>query len=113
MMRDYIDSLVHPTAQRDALTAARHRAFIAPRLLGSFVALAAFPLYLILRGVPSMLEVLVFGWLIAPILTAYFLSRTGRYETAHILCRRWRCPPSSLSWRCRPAASRRSRRSGW
>jgi cell cycle sensor histidine kinase DivJ len=84
-LRHYIDSLVHPTAQCDALTAARHRAFIAPRLLGSFVALAAFPLYLSLRGVPSMLEVLVFGWLIAPILIAYFLSRTGRYESAHLL----------------------------
>jgi cell cycle sensor histidine kinase DivJ len=84
-LRDYIESLVHPTAQRDALTAARHRAFIAPRLLGSFIALAAFPLYLSLRGVPSMLEVLVFGWLIAPILIAYFLSHTGRYESAHVL----------------------------
>ena len=38
-IRDYVDTLVHPTAQRDALTASRHRAFIAPRLLGSIVAL--------------------------------------------------------------------------
>ncbi len=64
---------------------ARHRAFIAPRLLGSLVALAAFPIYLIMRGVPSALEVLVFAWLIVPILIAYFLSRTGRYEGAHVL----------------------------
>jgi cell cycle sensor histidine kinase DivJ len=84
-VRDYIDALVHPSAQQDALTAARHRAFIAPRLLGSFAALAAVPLYLTIRGIPSALEVLVFGWLVAPILTAYFLSRTGRYEGAHVL----------------------------
>ncbi len=38
-----------------------------------------------MRGVPSALEVLVFAWLIAPILTAYFLSRTGRYQSAHVL----------------------------
>ena len=50
---NYIDALVHPAAQHDALTAARHRAFIAPRLLGSFAALACFPLYIALRGVPS------------------------------------------------------------
>lgn len=31
------------------------------------------------------MEVLVFGWLVAPILIAYFLSRTGRYEGAHVL----------------------------
>ncbi len=64
---------------------ARHRAFIAPRLLGSLIALAAFPVYLIMRGVPSALEVAVFAWLIVPILIAYYLSRTGRYEGAHVL----------------------------
>ena len=84
-IRDYIDTLVHPAAGCDALTAARHRAFIAPRLFGSFIALAAFPIYIALRGAPSMLEVLVFAWLIIPILTAYFLSRTGLYETAYVL----------------------------
>lgn len=84
-IREYIDSLVHPSAQQDALMEARHRAFIAPRLLGSLIALAAFPVYLIMRGVPSALEVLVFAWLIIPILIAYYLSRTGRYEGAHVL----------------------------
>jgi two-component system, cell cycle sensor histidine kinase DivJ len=82
---NYVDALVHPTARHDALTAARHRAFIAPRLLGSLVALASFPVYLAFRGVPSALEVGVFAWLVAPILIAYFLSRTGRYESAHML----------------------------
>ena len=84
-LRDYIDTLVHPSAQQDALTASRHRAFIAPRLIGSLVALAAFPVYVTLRGVPSVLEVVVFAWLVAPILIAYFLSRTGQYESAHVL----------------------------
>ena len=74
-----------PSAQHDALTAARHRAFIAPRLLGSIVALASFPVYLLVRGAPSVTELLIFAWLVAPILTAYFLSRTGRYESAHVL----------------------------
>jgi cell cycle sensor histidine kinase DivJ len=82
---NYVDTLVHPAAQQDALTAARHRAFIAPRLIGSFAALASFPVYLAFRGTPSLIEVAVFGWLIAPILTAYYLSRTGRYESAHVL----------------------------
>jgi cell cycle sensor histidine kinase DivJ len=72
-------------AQQDALTAARHRAFIAPRLIGSLAALASFPIYIALRGVPSIPEAGVFAWLVAPILIAYFLSRTGRYERAYIL----------------------------
>jgi cell cycle sensor histidine kinase DivJ len=82
---NYVDALVHPSAQQDALTAARHRAFIAPRLLGSLAALASFPVYIAIRGVPSGLELGVFGWLVAPIVIAYFLSRTGRYEDAHII----------------------------
>ncbi len=84
-VRDYVETLVHPSAQQDALTASRHRAFIAPRLLGSIVALASFPVYLFARGAPSAIELMVFAWLVVPILTAYFLSRTGRYESAHVL----------------------------
>ena len=84
-LRDYINSLVHPSVQQDALAAARHRAFIAPRLIGSFAALATFPIYLTLRGVPNWLEIIVFSWLVAPILISYFLSRTGQYESAHLL----------------------------
>ena len=84
-IRNYVETLVHPSAQHDVLTAARHRAFIAPRLLGSIVALSSFPAYLLVRGAPSAVELLIFTWLVAPILIAYFLSRTGRYESAHIL----------------------------
>jgi two-component system, cell cycle sensor histidine kinase DivJ len=82
---NYVDALVHPAAQQDAMTASRHRAFIAPRLLGSLIALASFPVYIAVRGAPSALEIGVFSWLVAPILIVYYLSRTGRYESAHIL----------------------------
>lgn len=84
-VRIYIESLVHPSVRHDALTAARHRAFIALRLLGSIAALATFPAYLVARGAPSAVELTVFAWLVVPILIAYFLSRTGRYESAHVL----------------------------
>jgi len=82
---NYVDALVHPAAQRDALTAARHRVFIAPRLLGSLAALASLPVYIAIRGVPSALEVGVFSWLAVPIVIVYYLSRTGRYDSAHVL----------------------------
>jgi two-component system, cell cycle sensor histidine kinase DivJ len=54
-------------------------------LLGSFAALALVPIYLMVRGAPGALEIIGFAWLIMPILVAYFLSRTGRYEAAHVL----------------------------
>ncbi len=84
-IRDCLDTLLHSSAQYDALTRARHRAFMAPRLLGSLAAFAAFPVYLAMRGAPTALEVAAFAWLIAPILLSWFLSRTGRYEGAHVL----------------------------
>ncbi|MGY8664572.1 PAS domain-containing sensor histidine kinase [Bradyrhizobium sp. UFLA05-109] len=85
IIRDCLDALLHPSARYDALTRARHRAFMAPRLLGSLAAFAAFPIYLAMRGAPSAIEVAAFAWLIAPILLSWFLSRTGRYEGAHVL----------------------------
>ncbi|WP_439374299.1 ATP-binding protein [Bradyrhizobium sp. DASA03120] len=85
IIRDCLDALLHPSARYDALTRARHRAFMAPRLLGSLAAFAAFPVYLAMRGAPSALEVAAFAWLIAPIMLSWFLSRTGRYEGAHVL----------------------------
>jgi len=84
-IRDCLDALLHPSACYDALTRARHRAFMAPRLLGSLMVFAAFPVYLAFRGAPDTLEVAAFAWLIAPILVSWFLSRTGRYEGAHVL----------------------------
>jgi cell cycle sensor histidine kinase DivJ len=85
IIRDCLDALLHPSARYDALTRARHRAIMAPRLLGSLAAFAVFPVYLAMRGAPTALEVAAFAWLIAPILLSWFLSRTGRYEGAHVL----------------------------
>ncbi len=85
IIKGCLDELLHPSARRDELTCARHRAFMAPRLIGSLVALAAFPVYLALRGAPTLTEVTGFAWLIVPILMSYFLSRTGRFELAHVL----------------------------
>ena len=67
------------------MTAARHRAFIGSRIVIGLTALAAFPAYLVFNGVPGNLEALFFGWMLLPILNAYFLSHTGRYEAAHVL----------------------------
>ena len=80
----YIDSLVHPSARLGPLTAARHRAFIAPRLIGGLIALTALPIHLALSGVPSTLEILFYAWLATPILVAYYLSRTGNYDAAQL-----------------------------
>jgi two-component system, cell cycle sensor histidine kinase DivJ len=84
-IRDFFDALVHPSARQDPLTAERHIAFMAPRLYGSLLALGAFPLFLALNGVPSALEFFMLAWMIFPIATVCFLSRTGRYDAAQNL----------------------------
>jgi len=84
-LREYIDTLVHPSARRDLLRAARHRAFIAPRFVGGLLALAALPIHLAIAGVPSTLEIFIYAWLATPILIAVYLSCTGAYQIAHVL----------------------------
>jgi two-component system, cell cycle sensor histidine kinase DivJ len=82
---DYLDALVHPSARQDALTAARHRAFIAPRLIVGLSALAFLPIFLALGGLTTVPELVLVSWAIVPIATACYLSRTGRYESAHLI----------------------------
>jgi two-component system, cell cycle sensor histidine kinase DivJ len=82
---DYLDALVHPSARRDALVAARHRAFIAPRLIVGLSALAFLPIFLALGGLTTIPELVLVSWAIVPIATACYLSRTGRYESAHLI----------------------------
>src|SRR5688572_26933091 len=84
-IRRFLDALPHPSVRHDAIEGVRHRVFIGTRLLGSFLLVASFPIYVVLRGAPGLLEVACFAWLIAPIMIAYYLSRTGRYERAHAL----------------------------
>ena len=84
-VRAFIDSLVHVSARRDPLTAARHRAFIAPRIVGGLLALTVLPVHLAVKGVPSPLEIFIYAWLATPLLVACYLSRTGHYERAQIM----------------------------
>ncbi len=81
----YFRSLVHDSVSGNALVAARHQSFITSHLIGGFLALAVFPVYLALIGQPSVLSAIAFSWLISPILIAVFLSRTGRLGFAHLI----------------------------
>ena len=84
-IRGYLETLVHPRARADALTAARHRAFMAPRLAASLLALGILPIFLALRSAPSVLDIALLVWTIVPLSIVYFLSRTGSFESAHVL----------------------------
>ncbi|MBV9968338.1 MAG: PAS domain-containing sensor histidine kinase [Xanthobacteraceae bacterium] len=82
---DYLDALVHPSARQDALTAAYHRAFIAPRLTWGLSALALLPIVLALGGLTTLPEVVLISCAIVPVAAACYLSRTGRYESATLI----------------------------
>jgi cell cycle sensor histidine kinase DivJ len=77
--------LVHPSARTDALSAARHSAFIGVRLLAGLIALSAIPVYLAVHGAPGTLEAVIFVGLISPLLVVWYLARTGDLERAHLL----------------------------
>lgn len=85
-VRDYLAELVHPSVAGDEVEAARHQGFIASHLAGGVLAFAALPLVLLARGgVPSSTELIAFAWLVAPIVAALDLSRTGRLDRAHLI----------------------------
>jgi cell cycle sensor histidine kinase DivJ len=84
-IRNHIGALAQPLVQQDRLAMSRHRAFVAPRLLGGLVMLAAVAIAFIPRGMPSAFEIALLAWLVAGFLIAYFLSRAGQYESAHVL----------------------------
>ena len=81
----YFRSLVHDEVRGDTLAAARHQSFIASHMIGGFLALVIFPLYLAAIGQPSLLSGIAFAWLISPIFIAVYLSRSGQLEHAHLI----------------------------
>ena len=83
-VRDWIDSLVHPSARHDVVAHVSHRSFIATRLFGGLAALTCMPIWLALHGAPETLDMLALGWMLAPIAIAVFLSRTGFWQAAHL-----------------------------
>jgi len=79
LLRSCFDRLVRPSVQQDALASVRRRAFVVLRLLIGLAVFAVLPLAVVLWKPPNALEALALGWLVAPILIAFFLSRTERY----------------------------------
>jgi cell cycle sensor histidine kinase DivJ len=81
---------MHPLAQEKPPEAGgaavvRERVFLAPRLLGGLGMLAVVVTAFMPRGVPSVFEIALLAWLVAGFLIAYFLSRAGEDESAHVL----------------------------
>ncbi|MBZ0218292.1 MAG: PAS domain-containing sensor histidine kinase [Fimbriimonadaceae bacterium] len=81
----WIGTIVHPSIAHDRVLVARHRSFISSHLAGGLIALCVLPVYLAVYGQPRLIEALVFAWFVSPVAIALFLSRTGRYELAHII----------------------------
>ena len=84
-IRHHLDALMQPRGPQDALAASRHRAFAVSRLLGGLVMLAAVAIAFMPRGLPSAFEIALMAWLVAGFVIAYFLSRSGQFESAHVL----------------------------
>ena len=81
----YFSALVHDSVRDDIPEAARQQSFIAAHLLAGLLALCIFPVYLVWSGKPSLLGAVAFLWFLSPIGIAVFLSRTGKFGTAHLI----------------------------
>ena len=83
MIEARLAGLVHESAQKDPAERSLHERFIITRIFAGFLALVCLPPYLLWRGIPSVPEYLAIICLVAPILAALILSRTGRLALAH------------------------------
>ncbi len=74
----FLDHLVHESASPRHLERARHRFFMAPRLLFAGCALISAPIWLFLYGPPSPRAALIFLLAQTPLIAVATLARTGR-----------------------------------
>jgi two-component system, cell cycle sensor histidine kinase DivJ len=89
-IRNFLGIMMHPLGQEQLPAAGgpaaiRERAFLAPRLLGGLGMVAAVVTAFMPRGTPSVFEIALLAWLLAGFSIAYFLSRAGQDESAHVL----------------------------
>ncbi len=94
-IRNHLAATTHPSAPPDMPAASRSaasrsaagrgRAFVAPRLLGGLVMLAAIVMAYMPLGAPSLFEIALLAWLVAGFVIAYLQFRAGRDESAHVL----------------------------
>ncbi len=75
----------HPSAHVNALSLHRHKSFIQSHLMGGFIALFLYPLYVYRSGMPGLLDLLVLFWFLSPLATVYYLCRTGNLAIAHMM----------------------------
>lgn len=78
ILESQIANLVYPGALARPSERARQESFILRRLASPLAAAAAAPVYLALEGAPTLLEALVFVWLIMPLGAIAFQSATGK-----------------------------------
>lgn len=77
--------LIHSSVRGDAIERIRHRSFITSHLASALLAVAAFPIYLLVVGANDFVGLTIFLGLITPAYIATFLSRTGNLAVAHLL----------------------------
>ena len=84
-VRHTLDGHIMKPAIEDADTIERHYRFLVRQLVLGVVGLSAFPIWLAVGAPGSFFASLTFLWLMAPLLVAAFVLRTGRLETGRQL----------------------------
>lgn len=80
-----LNALVHKSARRNEVAAARHRSFIVAHLVTPVLALLAVPLHRYLNGSFDPVVLYSLGWMMTPALISLFLWRTGALAVAHLM----------------------------
>ncbi len=83
---NHINRLVHPDMRACELENARHRVFITTRIGLFLAAMTSAPLFLASGHVPAMWQAVALAWLMVPLASVAYVSRTGRLIVGEAAC---------------------------
>ena len=82
---NHISALAHISVRNSPLERARHEMFFSVRFMGAAGAAACIPMFILLGGVPSMMQGIAFVCMVMPLFSVVTLSRTGNLLPAQII----------------------------
>lgn len=81
-LSEHVAERLHDSVAADPAAAERHRGFVLTHVFAGAAPFAALPALLAFAPAPSALGVAAFAWLVAPLVAAFDLTRSGRLDRA-------------------------------
>ncbi len=82
---NHMSALAHSSVRNSPLERARHEMFFSVRFMGAAGAAACIPMFILLGGMPSLMQGIAFVCMVMPLFSVVTLSRTGNLLPAQVI----------------------------